>query len=292
MLVRSCTYPPGRQRDGIRRVASSRFFGGHPPRISVSIKTYGAGTATRLPGTICGWKEKTSRLRASTVTLSQFTSLLPLAWLSPKVSTRVKFSRRCPGSRGMACRCGSSASRRGRTPPVCGRQSPRCAARPGSHGSRRAGRRFPPASWDRAAARRVRSERSKPGSACVISITAAEPRALASANVSCSHAMLAALRAANSLGSGAVSHRLLHEPCTLSVAKVTPPMSSGGFPRTASGRSRPGTAAWTALPCRSRCWPMENGVLKKTWRSWSSRSSELKPPLEAGHSRSNRCRPA
>src|SRR4051812_38868339 len=29
-------------------------------------------------------------------TFSQFTSLLPLAWLSPKVSTRVKFSRRLP----------------------------------------------------------------------------------------------------------------------------------------------------------------------------------------------------
>jgi hypothetical protein len=39
---------------------------------------------------------KTSRLRASTTTFSQFTSLFPFAWLSPKVSTRVKFSSRRP----------------------------------------------------------------------------------------------------------------------------------------------------------------------------------------------------
>src|SRR5262245_34143208 len=46
----------------------------------------GAGTAVRLPGTICGSYENTSRLRGSTVTLIQFTSLFPFAWLSPKVS--------------------------------------------------------------------------------------------------------------------------------------------------------------------------------------------------------------
>ena len=49
-------------------------------------------------------------------------------------------------------------------------------------------------------------------------ITAAERRARASAKVACSHEMSAALRAAYSAGSGAVSHRLLHDPCTLSVA--------------------------------------------------------------------------
>ena len=32
-------------------------------------------------------------------------------------------------------------------------------------------------------------------------------------------------------------------------------------------------AAWTSW--RSRCWPSENGVEKKSLRSWSSRSSEL-----------------
>ncbi len=48
-------------------------------------------------------------------------------------------------------------------------------------------------------------------------ITAADRRALATANDSFIHLMLAALRAANSAGSGAVSHRLLHEPGTFSV---------------------------------------------------------------------------
>lgn len=57
---------------------------------------YGAGTATRLPGTICGSYENTSRLRGLTNTLSQCTSLVPFAALLPKVSTRVKFSNRRP----------------------------------------------------------------------------------------------------------------------------------------------------------------------------------------------------
>ena len=46
--------------------------------------------------TVCGWKAKTSRLCGSTSALTQWTSLLPFAWLSPKVSTRVKFSSRRP----------------------------------------------------------------------------------------------------------------------------------------------------------------------------------------------------
>ena len=49
-------------------------------------------------------------------------------------------------------------------------------------------------------------------------MTATELRAVASANVCCSHAMSAALRAAYSAGSGAVSQRLLHEPWMFSVA--------------------------------------------------------------------------
>jgi len=32
---------------------------------------------------------------------------------------------------------------------------------------------------------------------------------------------------------------------------------------------------------RIRCFPSENGVLKKTFRSWSRRSSDEKPPFEA-----------
>jgi len=47
-------------------------------------------------GTTSGWNAKTSRLFGSTSTLSQFTSLVPIAALSPNVSTRVKFSTRLP----------------------------------------------------------------------------------------------------------------------------------------------------------------------------------------------------
>src|SRR5262249_60862661 len=94
----------------------------------------------------------------------------------------------------------------------------------------------------------VPSRRSQPGSAWAISITAADPRALASANVSCSQAMLAALRAANSLASGLVSHRLLHEPWTLSVAKVTPPKFQRRF-------STHGGGPFTPTPSRADCCP-------------------------------------
>ena len=69
---------------------------------------------------------------------------------------------------------------------------------------------------------RVASERSKPGSACPMSITADEPCAFASAKVSFSHAMFATFRAVHSAGLGAVSHRLLQEPWTFSVTYVTP----------------------------------------------------------------------
>jgi hypothetical protein len=64
---------------------------------------------------------------------------------------------------------------------------------------------------------RVPSVRSQPGFACAMIITAADWRAAAKRNDSRSHAMLAPLRAAYSTGSGAVSHRLFHEPCTFSV---------------------------------------------------------------------------
>src|SRR5215510_208762 len=76
------------------------------PTVLEGVSAYGAGTATRLAGTICGWKAKTSRLRASTRTFTQFTSLVPLAALSPKVCRRVKFSRRRP------CASNSGLSRR------------------------------------------------------------------------------------------------------------------------------------------------------------------------------------
>ena len=64
---------------------------------------------------------------------------------------------------------------------------------------------------------RVPSVRSQPGLACAMIITATEPSAFASSNVSWSQAMLAALRALNSSGSGLVSHKLLQDPWTLSV---------------------------------------------------------------------------
>src|SRR5262245_22178861 len=63
----------------------------------------GAGTTTLFAGTICGWIENTSRLDGSTSTLTQCTLLRSFrsgCWaslvstLSPKVSIRVKFSRR------------------------------------------------------------------------------------------------------------------------------------------------------------------------------------------------------
>jgi hypothetical protein len=66
-----------------------------PPNASEP-SLHGLGTATRFAGTIWGWNEKTSRVRSSTNTFNHWTSLLPLAWLSPKVSTRMKFSRRLP----------------------------------------------------------------------------------------------------------------------------------------------------------------------------------------------------
>src|SRR5262249_41844926 len=66
----------------------------------------GSGTAVRLPGTICGWKATTSRLRSSTSTFSQCTSLLPFWALSPNVSTRTKFSSRwpCASRKGLSTR--------------------------------------------------------------------------------------------------------------------------------------------------------------------------------------------
>ena len=54
--------------------------------------------ATTLPGTIWAWKANTSRLSGSTRAFTQWTSLRPVAALSPKVSTRVKFSRRLPAA--------------------------------------------------------------------------------------------------------------------------------------------------------------------------------------------------
>jgi hypothetical protein len=57
---------------------------------------YGAGTAVRFAGTICGWNANTSRVRPSINTFTHCTSLLPFAALSPNVSTRVKFPSRRP----------------------------------------------------------------------------------------------------------------------------------------------------------------------------------------------------
>jgi hypothetical protein len=65
----------------------------------------------RFAGTICGWHANTSQLAGSTSTFTQLTSLLPLAWLSPNVSTRVKFSMRRPRASRVVCLCGSNVSR-------------------------------------------------------------------------------------------------------------------------------------------------------------------------------------
>ena len=97
--------------------------------------------------------------------------------------------------------------------------------------------------------------------------------------------MLAWLRAAYSAASGAVSHRLLQEPGILSVAYVTPPMFQRRFSTqgTSPATPRHNPSVWTSW--RIRCRPSENGLLKKTRRSWSRRSSDEYPPL-AGRSQS------
>ena len=119
----------------------------------LSYEGYGAGTATRLEGTICGWYEKTSRLRLSTSTFSHCTSLVPFAWLSPNVSTRVNSPAGALGYPGTAYPAGSSASRRGHRQRACGTRSPRRATRAESPGSHRVDRRFVPAFLDCVAVR-------------------------------------------------------------------------------------------------------------------------------------------
>ena len=80
------------------------------------------------------------------------------------------------------------------------------------------GRRSRPASWDRGRARGCRRSRPSPGRPGRSASPPPSGGRRASANVACSQAMSAALRAAYSAGSGAMSQRLLHEPWTLSVA--------------------------------------------------------------------------
>ncbi len=63
----------------LAHVDSEPGRGGRGLNARISPADQGAGTAVRLPGTICAWKAKTSRLLASTDTFSQFTSLLPFA---------------------------------------------------------------------------------------------------------------------------------------------------------------------------------------------------------------------
>ena len=92
--------------------------------------------------------------------------------------------------------------------------------------------------------------------------------------------MSAALRAAYSSGSGAVSHRLLHEPWTLSVAKVTPLNVQRRFSTHGVLPFDP-QAEWRRLHLLlDAVRPKENGVLKNTCRSWSSRSATKKPPFD------------
>src|SRR4051812_4724606 len=113
-----------------------------------------------------------------------------------------------------------------------------------------------------------------------MSITAADPRALATSKVSCIQAMVAALRAANSAGLGAVSHRLLQDPCMFSVAKVTPARVQRRCSTHGTGPLTPRQSGVDCTSMRIRFWPSENGVLKNKARSWSRRSSDENPPLE------------
>src|SRR5690349_3899202 len=92
--------------------------------------------------------------------------------------------------------------------------------------------------------------------------------------------MSAWLRAAHSLGSGAVSQRLLHEPWMFSVAYTTPFTVQRRFstqPTLLLLWSRQSGSVCTS------CWigscPSEEIVLKNNCRSWSSRSREENPPL-------------
>src|SRR5262249_59150330 len=91
--------------------------------------------------------------------------------------------------------------------------------------------------------------------------------------------MLAALRAANSLASGLVSHRLLHEPWTLSVAKVTPPKFQRRFSPHSGGpfTPQPSGADWTSPPSLS-C-PSEKGGAEKTTRPSSRPPRQFNPPV-------------
>lgn len=70
----SCVDPSARVAERFADVAHRRTAG-HCRR---NVAGYGAGTAVRVPGMICGWKENPSRDLASTTTLSHRTSLLPL----------------------------------------------------------------------------------------------------------------------------------------------------------------------------------------------------------------------
>src|SRR5262245_45540758 len=133
---------------------------------------------------------------------------------------------------------------------------------------------------------------SKPGSACQMIITPAEPCAFASANVCCSHSSSAASRAVYSGTSPPGSpvpleQRLLQLPCTVSVADVavwnvqrpfsTQPVKVRGWPVRL-------VVPWqSGAVCSSSsivCWPNDRLSEKKTLRSYCSRSSELKPPFE------------
>src|SRR5262249_509315 len=133
---------------------------------------------------------------------------------------------------------------------------------------------------------RVASDLSKPGSAWPMNMIAAEPRDFATWNVSCIHAMSAALRAANSAGSGDVSHKLLQEPWMFKGAYATPREVHRRFSTHGSGALAPPAFSprHSGVVCTSwcsLCCPRVNGVLKKTWRSCESRSSDEKPPFDA-----------
>jgi hypothetical protein len=98
-----------------------------------------------------------------------------------------------------------------------------------------------------------------------MSITPCDRCARAEAKAWCIQSIVAAVRAADSAGSGAVSLRLLFDPGMLKVTYVTGPMRQRRF-------STYG-AAWTS--CRMRRRPNEYGVSNIVVRMCVSRSNEL-----------------
>ena len=119
---------------------------------------------------------------------------------------------------------------------------------------------------------RLASLASKPASACEMNMRAAERRDFASAKVCCIHPMSAWLRAAYSSGSGAVSHRLLHQPWMLSVAQLTPPKLLRRFSTQDTLPLTPRHSGVDFTAWRRRCCPSVNASVdhgsRGSWIPW------------------------